>query len=250
MTSPQIALIRLLFEGAPLPESGPVAELARAHPERVEQARALIAAGLDPPGSPEGAQALFDRLAAEAPETGVALYTLGAPELLDEATAELVDVIDRWHPLAGQAVLDFGCGIGRVSRAMNGRGADVTGIDVSPAMIAQARQRGEGARLRYTVGNGRGLDDTEDRSIDLMLAADSFPYLVAAGLLDAHMAEASRVLRPRGGLIVFNWSYRGDIAQDASEAAALAEAHGFDLVRSAERPFAIWDAAGFHLVKR
>jgi len=231
MTSPQIALIRLLFEGAPLPESGPVADLARAYPERVEQARALVAAGLDAPDSIEGARALFDRLAAEAPEAGVALYTLGDPKLLDAATAELVEVVDRWHALAGQAVLDFGCGIGRASRAMAARGAEVIGLDVSPAMIAEARRRG--GNVRYLVGNGRDLGGIADASLDLILAADSFPYLVASDMLETHIAEAARVLRPGGSLIVFNWSYRGDVAADATEAARLASSHGFDVLRSA-----------------
>lgn len=247
MTSPQIALIRLLFDGAPLPETGPVADLVRAHPERVEQARALVAAGLDPPDSVEGARALFDRLAAQAPEAGVALYSLGAPDLLDAATAEMVQVIADWHPLAGATVLDFGCGIGRVARAMAACGAEVIGLDVSPAMIAEARRRA--GEARYLVGDGRGLRGIADESIDLMLAADSFPYLVASGLLDDHLAEARRVLRPGGSLIVFNWSYRGSLDADAEEAQRLARAHGLDVVRSAERPFAIWDAAGFQLVR-
>lgn len=247
MTSPQIALIRLLFDGAPLPETGPVADLVRAHPERVEQARALVAAGLDPPDSVEGARALFDRLAAQAPEAGVALYSLGAPELLDAATAEMVQVIADWHPLAGATVLDFGCGIGRVARAMAARGAEVIGLDVSPVMIAEARRRG--GEARYLVGDGRRLCGIADQSIDVMLAADSFPYLVASGLLDDHLAEARRVLRPGGSLIVFNWSYRGSLDADAEEAQRLARAHGLDVVRSAERPFAIWDAAGFQLVR-
>ena len=247
MTSPQIALVRLLFEGAPLPESGPIADLARAHPERIEQARALVAAGLDPPDSVAGARALFDRLAIEAPEAGVALYSLGEPELLDAATAELVAVVAQWHPLAGRDVLDFGCGIGRVARAMAERGANVIGLDVSPAMIAEARKRG--GAPRYVTGNGDGLDGIANASVDLMLAADSFPYLVACGLLDRHIAEAARVLRPGGSLIVFNWSYRGDTAADAAEAARLADAHGFEVLRSGERPFTIWDATGFQLVR-
>ena len=247
MTSPQIALIRLLFEGAPLPDDGPVADLARAHPERVEQARALVAAGLDPPDSLEGARALFDRLAADAPEAGVALYTLGEPRLMHAATAELAEVVDRWHKLAGQAVLDFGCGIGRASRAMAARGAQVIGLDVSPAMIAEARRRSGGPR--YVVGSGRGLDGFAGSSLDLMLAADSFPYLVASDLLETHIAEAARVLRPAGSLVVFNWSYRGDVAADAAEAARLAASHGFEILRSAEYPFTIWDAAGFQLVR-
>ena len=247
MMSPQIALIRLLFERAPLPQTGPIADLARAHPERVARARALIAGGLDPPDNVEGARTLFDRLAAEAPEAGVALYTLGDPGLLEDATAELVEVADRWHSLAGQKVLDFGCGIGRASLGMATRGAEVIGLDVSPTMIAEAQERG--GSPRYVVGSGRNLHGIADHSVDLILAADSFPYLVAAGLLETHVAEAARVLRPGGSLIVFNWSYRGDVGADAGEAARLAGSNGFAVLRSAEYPFAIWDAAGFQLVR-
>jgi SAM-dependent methyltransferase len=248
MTSPQIALVRLLLDGAELPQTGPVADLARAHPERVAQARALIAAGLDPPATLEGARALFDRLAAEAPEAGVALYSLGAPDLLEAATAELVETVGEWHPFAGRNVLDFGCGIGRVARALAGRGARVVGLDVSPGMIAEAERHG--GDVRYLIGNGRGLDGIPDASIDLMLAVDSFPYLVAAGLVEAHVAETARVLRRGGSLIVFNWSYRRDVRADVEEASRLAERHGFEVRRSAEYPFAIWDAAGFQLLRR
>jgi hypothetical protein len=63
------------------------------------------------------------------------------------------------------------------------------------------------------------------------------------------MAEAARALRTGGSLIVFNWSYRGDVGCDAAEAARLAAANGFEVARSAERPFMIWDAAGFQLVR-
>ena len=247
MTSPQIELVRLLFEGASLPEDGPVADLARAHPHRVEQARALVASGLQPPATAEATRALFDRLAVQAPEAGVALYTLGDPALLQAATCELVEVVERWHALSGRAVLDFGCGIGRVAREMAARGARVTGLDISEAMIAEARRRG--GDVRYLVGDGRGLEALADQTFDLVLAADSFPYLVAASLVDEHMAEFARVLRRDGALIVFNWSYRCDLAVDAAEARRLAKAHGFRLVRCAEQPFAIWDAAGFMLSK-
>jgi ubiquinone/menaquinone biosynthesis C-methylase UbiE len=152
-----------------------------------------------------------------------------------------------WTPVHGRTVLDFGCGIGRVARELAARGAEVIGLDVSDGMIAEARRRG--GSVRYMVGDGRGLDQFASTSLDLVIAADSFPYLVAAKLIETHMAAFARVLRPGGALIVFNWSYRGDPAQDAREAAALAEAHGFTLSRSAEQPFAIWDAAGFMLVR-
>jgi SAM-dependent methyltransferase len=57
---------------------------------------------------------------------------------LERTLAELDD-------LAGKRVLDIGCGSGRYAVALAERGADVLGIDLSPAMLALARER---ARVR------------------------------------------------------------------------------------------------------
>ena len=47
--------------------------------------------------------------------------------------------------VAGTTLLDVGCGSGYFSRAMAERGATVTGIDLSPKMIAHAKRLGGGA---------------------------------------------------------------------------------------------------------
>lgn len=49
------------------------------------------------------------------------------------------DLIDLLAPQPGERILDLGCGTGHLTRAIADRGADVTGIDRDPAMIAQAR---------------------------------------------------------------------------------------------------------------
>ncbi|MGH3300811.1 MAG: class I SAM-dependent methyltransferase [Streptosporangiaceae bacterium] len=41
-------------------------------------------------------------------------------------------------PVAGQRVLDIACGHGRLTRELAGRGARVTGLDVSAALVARA----------------------------------------------------------------------------------------------------------------
>lgn len=38
--------------------------------------------------------------------------------------------------------LDFGCGVGRLAEAMTAHASEVTGYDISPGMLALARQRG------------------------------------------------------------------------------------------------------------
>ena len=49
----------------------------------------------------------------------MALYSLGSPEILDRATAEIVARLREWRLLGANIdVLDIGCGIGRIERAL------------------------------------------------------------------------------------------------------------------------------------
>jgi SAM-dependent methyltransferase len=196
---------------------------------------------------------LFDRLARQSPEASVALYSLGSPELLAALTAEVIERLADWGLIApDRRVLDLGCGIGRFAAALAPRVASVTGIDLSPAMIDLARARCAGFRnVRLLVGSGRGFPEVGDAGTDLLLAVDSFPYIVQAGaeLVDCHLAEAARVLRPGGDLAIFNFSYGGDLDADRRDVAARAAASGFRVVRDGTRDLTLWDGATFHLVR-
>lgn len=249
--SREIALARLLLTGeAPAPGTLPPAleTLAEAHRDRLEPLAALARQGFDA-NDPSSAAALFDRLATEAPEAAVAIYSLGDPTLLAAATAELVAVIDAWVPVTGRSILDLGCGIGRVAAALAPAATSVIGVDVSRGMIAEAKRRTAGIpRLRFVATEGRRLFPA-DATMDLIIVADSLPFLVQAGdvVLDEALAEFTRLLRPGGDLLVFNWSYRGDPERDVADARSVAARFGYDLLRAGERPFAIWDGTAFHL---
>ncbi len=232
------------------PAAAGLARLLAAHPGAFAAIRAVMAEadhGRDGEAGPAHWAAIFDRLADLAPEAGVALYALGSPDLLAAATAEVVACLEGWDLLGPERrLVEIGCGIGRLTVALAPRMADALGLDVSAGMIAAARRRGEGiASLRFAQGSGRGLDGVADDSVDLVLAADVFPYLVEAGLAERHVAEAARALRPGGALAVFNWSYRGDPALDAREAQAAFATAGLVADRLGTRDLALWDAAAF-----
>ncbi|WP_084112979.1 methyltransferase domain-containing protein [Belnapia moabensis] len=75
-------------------------------------------------------------------------------------------------------------------------------------MIAAARQRCGGYdNLRFAVSSGHDLAGVADVSCDLVLAVNVFPYLVAGGMALAarHVAEAGRVLRSGGSLVILNF---------------------------------------------
>jgi SAM-dependent methyltransferase len=193
--------------------------------------------------------AFFDRAVAHSPEASVALYSLGDPAILAQATAEIVDWLEAHELLRRDAdVLDLGCGIGRVAAALAPRCRSVLGLDVSAGMVAEARRRNAAlANVRFEQTSGQDLDALPDAAFDLVLAIDSFPYIVQAGhdLIDRHVQGAARVLRPGGALAVLNFSYRGNKLADQSDAAALAAAHGFALEQAGAAPFSVWDGTAF-----
>ncbi|MCP5672141.1 hypothetical protein NL286_27940, partial [Klebsiella pneumoniae] len=77
-------------------------------------------------------------------------------------------------------------------------------------------------------------------AFDLVLAVDSFPYLMQAGVAEAHVAGAARALRPGGALAVLNLSYRGDPALDRADAARCAGGAGLALEVAGATPFELW----------
>ena len=193
----------------------------------------------------------FDRAAHGSPEASVALYALGSPEILKEATAEVVQRLRDWGLLGrARTVLDLGCGIGRFGEALAGEVKAFVGIDISGEMIAAARRRCVAfGNVTFHRSSGRDLSLFQENSFDLVLAVDSFPYLVQSGmeLVETHVIEAARVLGPGGDLVILNFSYRGGAAQDRADLSRLADACGFELVREGTREFALWDGLAFHL---
>ncbi len=111
------------------------------------------------------------------------------PQMMVEAVDALADA-----PRHFSRALDLGCGTGLMGRALAGRVDELSGCDLSPAMLAQARRTGLYARLveadlvAFLAGEPSG-------SADLVAAADVFIYL---GDLAPAFAGIARVLTPSG----------------------------------------------------
>jgi len=193
----------------------------------------------------------FDRAVAIAPEASVALYSLGSANILDRATSEIATCLVHWGLLRPDAtVLDIGCGIGRIERALAPMVGTITAIDVSPGMIEEARRRCRDlANVAFEQCGGCDLAGFRDRSFDLVLAVDSFPYLFAAGpeIVARHLRDAARVLRPGGAVVILNLSYRGDEEADRRDLERLAGINGFTIRRAGTRDFTLWDGLTFLL---
>jgi SAM-dependent methyltransferase len=194
---------------------------------------------------------LFDWSVQQSEEASVALYSLGNPDLLNRATSEIVEQLEKWELITPETdLLDIGCGIGRLLIPLAPRVRSTTGIDVSAEMVKVARRRTASfANVTVLKGDGRGLGDLRDGTFDVAIAVDSFPYLRQSGLalVQTFVAESARVLRPDGQLVILNYSYSEDDAADAKEVRSLAQEHGFELLDVGVRPFELWDGVAFRM---
>ena len=195
----------------------------------------------------------FDLAAAVSPEAGVALYSLGDPALLAEVTAEVVAWLRSerlFRP--GDTVLEVGCGSGRYLEALADEAHAIIGVEISAGMAAEAARRLAGrSHVLVVRGSGAALAFVADASLDLVLYADSFPYVVQAGatLVARMLGETARVLRPGGRAVMLNWSYRGDPGLDLREAETLAGQNGLELRRGSPPSFRNWDASATVLAR-
>jgi len=74
--------------------------------------------------------------------------------------------------VSGKHAIDFGCGTGRSSRFLRQLGFNVTGIDISPEMIAKARQLDPGGDYRLVEDDD--FRQLEADTYDLALSAFTF----------------------------------------------------------------------------
>jgi len=195
---------------------------------------------------------LFDRAAAIDPVAAMALHSLGDAGELERGSVEVMRWLKQRRLLGkNRRLLDLGCGIGRMLPVLAPHCARVDGVEPVAALARHARKHCRDlANVEIHRTDGRDLAKFPDGSCDIILAIDSFPYLVAAHLADLHVAESARVLAPGGDLVIINWSYDHDAATDRAVVRDLAERHGFRVLRCGGRPFTTWDGELFHLRKR
>jgi ubiquinone/menaquinone biosynthesis C-methylase UbiE len=105
-----------------------------------------------------------------------------------------------------QQVLDVGCGLGHEVRRLAervGPHGRVVGIDANPALIGEARRRGGNPALpvAYEVGDAHHLT-FPDNTFDLCRTERVLRYLTSS---DAAVREMSRVTRPGGSVLAFDF---------------------------------------------
>ena len=159
-----------------------------------------------------------------APSPALAAYEPLAP-FYDRLTADYahatwlgeLEAAARRHGLAGRRLLDVGCGTGKSFLPMLERGYEVVGCDISPAMVALAREKlASEDEESVFVADMRRLP--EIGPFDLLTCLDdAVNYLLSPADLRRTMRSFARVLAP-GGIAVFDVNtlstYRTTFAED------------------------------------
>jgi uncharacterized protein YceH (UPF0502 family) len=132
-----------------------------------------------------------------------AVATGYADHLADELTGQPFErwLLDRVAAHAdGAPVVEAGCGPGHVTAYLANAGADATGVDLSPGMVAEARRRFPDGD--YQVGDLRRLmRPTSGAGWTAVLAWYSLIHLASSELPDA-IAALARPLLPGGWLVL------------------------------------------------
>lgn len=119
---------------------------------------------------------------------------------MGRAEAELLDDFGLG---AESALVDIGCGSGRLASALRGReGLSYLGLDVSPELLATAKARCGRADWRFEQVAGPVIP-APSASQDMVCAFSVFTHIPEAESL-AYLKEARRVLKP-GGAVVFSF---------------------------------------------
>lgn len=96
-------------------------------------------------------------------------------------------------------VVEIGCGVGRLTRVIAERAADVRALDVSERMLEVAREENRSlANVEWIKGDGESLAGVEDSSADACVSHVVFQHIPDPAITLGYAREIGRVLRPGG----------------------------------------------------
>lgn len=126
----------------------------------------------------------------------------------------IAPILEALRPLAGKKVLDVCCGPGHLAAAVAAEGATAQGVDFATSMVAKARENYP--HVEFCQGDAEAL----------AAANGAFDHVVCAfGVMhisrpEKAIAEAFRVLQPRGHYVFTQWALDDDLLKIATSAIA------------------------------
>jgi SAM-dependent methyltransferase len=102
----------------------------------------------------------------------------------------------------GGTCIEVGSGPGRMTAGLAERFDHVLALDVSPAMLEQARKAIPDEHVEFRAISGERLDGVEDASADVVVCYLVLQHLPSREVVLSYIAEFARVLKPGGEAFV------------------------------------------------
>jgi cyclopropane fatty-acyl-phospholipid synthase-like methyltransferase len=165
-------------------------------------------------------------------------FESGRATVREEILTDMINICQGMDP-KDMTVLEIGCGVGRVTRALAEVFGTVHGVDVSGEMVRQAREGNRTiANAHFHQNNGTDLTVLGDMRVDFAFSSIVFQHIPSREVIDRYVGEVARLLK-RGGL--FKFQVQGDATLEAEagdtwlgvgfsdeQAVEMAERHRFE----------------------
>jgi SAM-dependent methyltransferase len=112
-----------------------------------------------------------------------------------------------YQPKRIDTVVEIGCGVGRLTRAIAPEVGRVFAFDLSAEMLAIAQSSVEAANASFHRAETPALAEIADGSVDAFVAYCVFQHLPNPGVLRDYLKTAARLLKP-GGWLIFTMTPR------------------------------------------
>lgn len=151
-------------------------------------------------------------------------------------------LLKREHITRDTNVLDAGCGVGLTSSYVSKRfGAQVTAIDLLPAMVEKARERVLSQQLPVTVMQA-SLESLPfpDESFELILAESVLTFTN----VEKSLKELHRVLKKNGVVLAIEMNVEGTLTPN--ERRRIQSVYGISKIYSEQQWAQLFEKTGFH----
>jgi len=113
---------------------------------------------------------------------------------LHEINPLRANYIDEFSPVAGQKLIDVGCGGGILAESMAHRGADVTGIDMgeAPLSVARIHQLESGVSVNYQQSTAEAMAEAHPEAYDVVCCLEMLEHVPDPAAVIAACAQLAK----------------------------------------------------------
>jgi SAM-dependent methyltransferase len=143
-----------------------------------------------------------------------AFYASGELTVAEEIRTDMTNICQGRDPKQ-MRVLEIGCGVGRVTRALANLFGEVHAVDVSGEMVERARKAlASFPNAHVYQNNGMDLSIIPGGDYDFAFSTIVFQHIPSRDVIENYVREVARLLRP-GAL--FKFQVQGDVTLRTAE---------------------------------